>query len=100
MSELPPTLMDGNGYPAGQSLDVIRAWEGDFAPLLEFVRRHWHWPNYFRQDGRKYELRTGGWSGNEELIAALEGCVMFWMFCWQSSERGGRYVFEVPELLK
>jgi hypothetical protein len=47
-------------------------------------------------DGRKLELHTGGWSGNEEIISVLQNS-MFWVMYWQKSERGGHYYFELPE---
>lgn len=41
----------------------------------------------------KLELHTGGWSENEEIIEELQKN-LFWLFCWQKSERGGHYYFE------
>ena len=41
-------------------------------------------------------LRTGGWSGCEDLIAALNSNIiigMMWYFSWK---RGGTFVYEVP----
>jgi len=41
-------------------------------------------------------LITGGWSENEEVMNLLEGNRTFHAACWRSSERGGRYVYELP----
>jgi hypothetical protein len=66
------------------------------AALFDYVIALWHWPNYaVRRDDNRIELSTGGWSGNEMLIHALQLNRAVWLRCWVSSERGGHYVFEV-----
>ena len=40
------------------------------------------------------ELHTGGWSGNEDLIRALQKSY-FWSF-WRISKVGGHYYFKIP----
>ena len=91
--------MDFDGYPDDQELQRIREWpHKDFPALMEFVRTLWKWNDWgWSQQGRKYRISTGGWSGNESLISALEGNVMFWMMCWHQSKRGGHYTFIVPK---
>jgi hypothetical protein len=42
------------------------------------------------------ELHTFGWSGNESIVDALDKNVLFWMTCWEQSNRGGHYKFEIP----
>ena len=42
-----------------------------------------------------FELHTGGWSGNEEIIKALQDNKLFWLMWWQKTERGGHYTFEI-----
>ena len=39
-------------------------------------------------------VSTGGWSGNEDLIRALQENFYFWQTAWRCSERGGHYEFE------
>ena len=96
--------MDADGYPDDEELQDIRnaaAFQAvDACALLDRVRALWRWPTYaaVAQDGDKlrYEFCTGGWSGNESLINALQDNAVFWLRWWQLSERGGRYVFETP----
>jgi hypothetical protein len=96
--------MDSDGYPTEEELDRIRAWPyEDYAGLLEFIGDNCWWPSrdsggFKRLSGGRYRLATGGWSGNEEVIAVLEQNIMFMPLCWKSSHRGGLHIFEVPEI--
>ncbi len=89
------------GDPSESDLKQIREWSHeDFAGLMEFVRDLWNWPEFgFMSDDElhhdHFELHTGGWSGNEVIIGALQDNVMFWSLCWESSRRGGHYIFKV-----
>ena len=96
---------EDDGYPDDKELQEIRGAAG-FHPeearaLLERVRHLWHWSNYATVtktgDKLRHEFCTGGWSGNESLIHALQDNTMFWLRWWHLSERGGRYVFETPD---
>ena len=91
---------DANGYPTQETIEAIEKWpHDDHVGLMEFVRKAWHWPDYFRQvRGGRYLLSTGGWSGNEELIVALEMNTMFWAMSWQQSKRGGHYEFKLMKV--
>lgn len=40
-------------------------------------------------------LTTGGWSGCEDVIGALQDNLVFWHNCWAEHHRGGGWVFEV-----
>lgn len=96
--------MNEDGYPTDEELERIKAWPyEDFAGLLEFVNAQCWWPRPdcgFRRFGDLYELATGGWSGNEEVIDALHRNPMFNALCWQSSHRGGLHVYKLPNLNK
>ena len=90
--------MDANGYPDDLELARIQAWpREDFRGLMEFIHplwayREWGWTQGLED---RYQLSTGGWSGNESIIEALRLNTLFWLQCWVSSRRGGYYEFEV-----
>ena len=105
--------MDAHGYPTAATLMAIRNWPivtlSDCEALLAFVRQAWSYPHYFTRAARRsrpakglglrrlWSISTGGWSGNESLIDALEANRVFWMLCWASSRRGGHHEFETRE---
>lgn len=66
--------------------------------MLELVKSIWHYPDFVQVDTDTYTFRTGGWSGNESLIDALQQNALFWSFCWEMSARGGVHVFKVKQL--
>jgi len=93
---------DEDGYPTEHALDMIAKWDWRHTDeCFEFVRQMWRWNDMLwtqTDDGAKitYDFSTGGWSGNESLIAALQENHMIWIFTWVQSQRGGHYVFELP----
>lgn len=87
-----------DGYPDEDELRRIREWphEGGFPGLMDFVRERWAYADWgWTVDGetKTYRISTGGWSGNESLVEALQENTMFWTLCWESSRRGGHYEF-------
>ena len=82
-----------------QACEEAREWPintpSDCHELLKRVQAIWRWPDYFRYENGAFHVSTGGWSDHEALISALQQNHVFWMLCWQSSRRGGHYVFEV-----
>jgi len=87
--------MDSDGYPDKDELEKIKSWNWrDGEGLLEYVAGLWHWDNYAWQKGKLWFLSTGGWSGNEELIDAMQENLVWWMFHWYRSTRGGHYEFQ------
>ena len=97
--------MTENTYPDERDLQRIARWNSvhDMRGLLTFVRRLWTYPDYFEGDpdtGYHFDLATGGWSGNEEIIGALQENLTFWGIAWVSSNRGGRHVFDIPQYVK
>lgn len=106
MNDNEPDLEPDNDYPSEDELQEIIDWPATpFPPryldLMGKVHRLWMWQDRFcagHDQLRKvyvYELSTGGWSGNEELIEALRKNRMFWISCWVQSRRGGHYIFEI-----
>ena len=95
--------VDGNGYPTDKALKRLRHWSmEDFAGALAFARTLWWHPNfgwseYEAKDGRLYVLATGGWSGNESIIDALQdiGCGIMWAWVCEMSVKGGGYILKV-----
>ena len=87
--------MDANGYPDDDELDKIANWPAaDAIGLLRYVKHLWKYPEYWNECGTGCcQISTGGWSGNEDLIAAMEKNRMWWLFHWHSSKRGGHYEF-------
>lgn len=90
--------MDIDGYPEKSELRKIAQWGwNDISVLMDYVEERWKYADigYFRKGRKYYYLSTTGWSGNESIIEALRKNTMFWMMYWQSSKRGGHYVFKV-----
>lgn len=92
---------DANDGFTADDLRLIANWSyDDIEGLLDFVEGIWWMPDWGFQkeempEGWSLELHTGGWSGNEQIIQALQRNFMFWAMCWLKSERGGHYYFKV-----
>lgn len=92
-------------YPSDEALEKIEQWPvsgtADLRALFDFVRTLWLWPDWgWIEKGSRFDISTGGWSGNEDIIDALEKNFMFWSLCWVQSRRGGHYQFELREIGK
>jgi len=102
--------MDEHGYPDEMELGQIETWDFEKKSIQDFlveVERLWHWPDwgfdlkkkghkdFFGDPVWKLRLHTGGWSGNELVIEAMEKNFIFWTMTWVSSTRGGHYEFEI-----
>jgi hypothetical protein len=87
---------EGIGLPSDAELAKIASWPyADMAGLLDFVQTIWSADGRIWKDGGLIYMATGGFSGNEMIITALQRTV-FWGMCWERSERGGRHVFHLP----
>lgn len=92
-------------YPTDVELKTVETWEfkepGSFTSFMQYVRSIGHyWPNGilgWTQAGRTYSIATGGWSGNEDIIEAMQRNDTFWTVCWLQSRRGGHFMFELPD---
>jgi len=84
-------------YPEEYELEKITQWKvtdvASFHLLMGYIETLWHWESMFKFDNKVYTLITGGWSGNEDIIRAMQENTMFWLMYWESSKRGGRYTF-------
>lgn len=85
--------LDEDGYPTQETLDKISSWKvSEFTSWIEFVKSLWH-PLYGCVEMEKGTVRlsTGGWSGNEDIIKAMQLNFM-WDFSWLSSYRGEDHI--------
>lgn len=94
-------------YPTKEELKRIEEWDWhDLEALAEFVCSLWEYDGCKFEDWKKDEidreyrmlwLATSGWSGNEDIIRALNKNQMFNMICWQSSHRGGLHIYHIKK---
>ena len=98
--------IDEDGYPTDEACEGVRSWpmEQGWHNMLLFVQSLWRYPDWITFEEKitwygipiyAWDISTGGWSGNESLISAMEGNSLFMAACWESSRRGGHYEFEV-----
>jgi hypothetical protein len=50
----------------------------------------------FNPDTGELHIGTGGWYDNETVIGLLEQ-TFWWVLYWQTSNRGGEYIFQITE---
>jgi hypothetical protein len=93
---------DKDGYPTEDTLVEVENWDyKDGYALFKFIQLSWRYLTYFTQEedekyGPIYRISTGGWSGNESLIEALQANRMIQSLYWISSTRNGHYIYKVP----
>lgn len=86
-------------YPSAEELVKITSWkvnnQSDFFDLMEYIHGLWAYADsgYWERKGDIFFIATAGWSGNEDIITALQENLIFWMLYWQQSKRGGRHIF-------
>mgnify|MGYP001616645943 FL=1 len=90
-----------DSYPTDADLDAIEAWdlqEQGVEGFVTLLRDMWRYDG-FKLTGKRVlnlQLHTAGWSGNEDVIKALQG-TMFWTLYWTRSNRGGHYYFRIDQ---
>lgn len=96
-----PEFLTAGDYPSEQTLKQITDWpHEDFTGLIDFISP------YFSRYGRIWErtdstqpnvlkMATGGWSGNEDIIEAMQENHMLWSTKGLSSNSGGLFTFEI-----
>ncbi len=94
-----------NGYPYESILRKIKKWDGkDVWKMISWIEMCWNFTygkvKSSKKRGKKlrYTLITGGWSGNELVMAAIEKNKWFNMLYWYKSERGGLHEYEIYEM--
>lgn len=92
-------------YPSEGELERISTFTGTAREWFARVRGLWWMPEWgwdeadVMDDGRlvrRYRVSTGGWSGNEDLLGAMEANYLWW-HTWVSSRRGGHFMFEAAD---
>ena len=89
--------MSERDYPTDDELKRLREWDlHDPRGWLEFARSIWWMADWGWKELE--HASTGGWSGNEEIIAVMQEAQMglLWHQVWFSTRRGGHYTFEIP----
>jgi hypothetical protein len=103
---------ESDDYPSEETLARIKSWpHADLAGALDFVASVWHWPEFgvshelkpherfvvHAEEGDKHlRLATGGWSGNEDILAAMQENMMLIAVTWRVSGHGGLHIFQYP----
>lgn len=82
-------------YPTDEQLETIRNWKNyNIHSLFDYIYDFWHWPEWgWKRNGDTYFISTGGWSGNEDIIDAMQSNSIWWGMFWELSKRGGHYIF-------
>lgn len=93
---------DEVGYPTEQTLEDLFHWgtssKSVLQALFDFIEEALNLDyGSFSVEGEKIRIVTGGWSGNEAVIGALQQNLAFWGLCWEFSHRGGLHWFYSPE---
>jgi hypothetical protein len=105
-------MLDEDGYPSEAALEIVRIWpfNGDTREWFDFIKSaiwwapDWGWhegeePHEYKADEKvyRYNISTGGWSGNESIIREMQNNSMMWHLHWVQSRRGGHYIFELRD---
>ena len=108
----PEATFDKDGYPTDETLERIRTWDiktmRDAAEAMDFAGSAWSYPDRWEcierwedpdwpsHPKRVCRFSTGGWSGNESIVDAIEGNQMLQMLGAWSWQRGGHYEYRFP----
>jgi len=108
-------MLDQDDYPTEEFLKSIEEFDDykNLETLFAEIKKAWAYAGYFSDPldeppdevkpllfGERHckwlRLATGGWSGNESIIAALEKNPIVQAFCWYMSARGGLHIYQLP----
>lgn len=110
-----PTF-DRDSYPTDYTLERIKTWPvetfADMHAAMDFAGRAWSYPDrweridepdpdHFDRTGLprfivRYVFSTGGWSGNESIVGAIEANQTLQMIGAWAWQRGGHYEYRFP----
>ena len=89
-------------YPTNAELLKLKKWDifkKSQLELLDFIESIWWASDWgYKLKGKRVlrlELHTGGWSGNESIIEALQENFIFWSMSWEKTLAGGHYYFRI-----
>lgn len=87
-----------NDYPEQDQLNALIKLDSFKLSFSEFVD---HIRNCYNEDygkidfdGTTLRISTGGWSGNEDILSALQDNIGFWTRYWCEVHRGGLFIFK------
>ena len=104
-------MIDADGYPTEEALKKITEWDDysdeGYVKWIDLIKSVWMWPEFFtvgesdnvmvrelndilKRGPNVLKFSTGGWSGNESVVAAMRGNIL-WSFNFQSHRTGGHY---------
>jgi hypothetical protein len=107
MTTTPEELFDENGYPSDEALEFLRNFEGSPKEYVGLVDSLWDdaygdcriedCRDVINNPAKRLTLVTGGWSGCESVVGEVMDRTMFHLMFWESSFRGGRHTFVIPD---
>lgn len=93
----PAVMLDKNGYPTDETIRKLERWEYPFHGIVSVLEIIFQDYGNVSLEDRQLILATGGWSGCEEAVCALDNNMLFHAFCWQMSKRGGYHEYTLPK---
>lgn len=90
-------------YPDDETLQKIKEWSfEDIRGWFDFIEMVLPEYGSFTRDAdcpyKTTKIATGGWSGCESIMAAMRRNYVCWGLTWQSSHRGGLFVFTLEDM--
>lgn len=86
-------MSDADGYPTEDDEEYYRTVKVIDDAFFEKLEEDWWSASWGYKRARTYlYLSTGGWSGNESIISALQQNVYFWTR-FEMERAGGHYKF-------
>jgi len=93
-----------NDYPSERFLGWIETYDvlkDGPCDLVRVIKAEWQWSDYIRWYPRTKTLKvsTGGWSGHESIMVALQKNILFFPIFWRATVAGGHYTFRLKEIM-